>query len=215
MDLIPQDYRNYIQVVRMARLTAIATAALLLLFLALYGALVYASKSNQAIVEDMERKRAVIDQQQLVLDSLRGEKAILDKRLSVLEGLRGGAPAQDMFVAIDRSLEGQEVWFTSWSFKRSGSEAPRQAEGVSTGYFIVIPKGEGAKPQPEWHISTHMEIRGQARDHAALSRFVQRLLTQPQVADVRVINTQIRKYTQMTVVDFNLAIIVNNLQAGA
>ena len=116
---------------------------------------------------------------------------------------------------VDRALDGDSVWFTAWSFLRAGVAAPSEPQTVNTGYFIVIPQGGGSEPLPAWQIRTHMEIRGQARDHRALSEFVRRLLDQAQIADVRVLNTHQQKYGQATVVDFELAVVVNSNLAGA
>jgi hypothetical protein len=44
---------------------------------------------------------------------------------------------------------------------------------------------------------------------------VRRLLDQAQIADVRVLNTRQHKYSQATVVDFELAVVVNSNLAGA
>ena len=118
-------------------------------------------------------------------------------------------------MAVDRALKDGSVWFTSWSFLRAGVEAEREKRGVNTGYFIVIPQGEGADPEPAWQIKTHMEIKGQARDHAAMSDFVRRLLDQPQIGDIRVLNTRQHRYSLATVVDFELAVVVNSNLAGA
>ena len=58
-----------------------------------------------------------------------------------------------------------------------------------------------------------MKIAGQAQDHVALSEFVQRLIKQPAIRDVRVRNTSLRRFTLETVVDFDLAIVINSAVA--
>jgi hypothetical protein len=90
---------------------------------------------------------------------LRKQKEQFFYQLSLLDGLRGGTPADRMFVAIDRALIDDTVWFQSWDFKRAGSSVkPTETQGTNTGYFIVVPKSNEAKPQQVWRIETH---RGQ------------------------------------------------------
>ena len=55
-----------------------------------------------------------------------------------------------------------------------------------------------------------MEVSGQATDHEALSSFVRRVLQQPQIGDVRILNTQQQVIMDKTVVDFKLVIMVNS-----
>ena len=192
-----------------------AAAGMLLLTVLIYAALEVAIRENSEAIQALEKKKAITSQQQRVLESLQGQHQSIADKLAVLERLRGGAAAQEMFVAVDRALEGESVWFTSWSFLRAGSAVPREPQGINTGYFIVIPQGESADSEPAWQIKTHMEIKGQASDHAALSGFVRRLLDQPQISDIRVLKTRQHKYSQTTVVNFELAVIVNSNLAGA
>ena len=92
---------------------------------------------------------------------------------------------------------------------RAGSRTSEQPRGVNTGYFIVIPEGDRAskKEQEAWQIETHMEVSGQATDHEALSSFVRRVLQQPQIGDVRILNTQQQVSVDRTVVDFRLEVL--------
>ena len=215
MDLIPQDYRDYLRVSRALKQFAFMAVGTLLLSALVYAAFDFAIREDSTAIQALERKKAITSQQRLVLESLQEQQQTMSDKLAVLERLRGGAVAQEMFVAVDRALDDGKVWFTSWSFRRAGFEAPREKRGVNTGYFIVIPQGEGSAQEPAWQIKTHMEIRGQARDHAAMSEFVRRLLGQPQIGDIRVLSTRQHKYSQATVVDFELAVVVNSNMAGA
>ena len=117
-----------------------------------------------------------------------------------------------MFVNIDRALDGKNIWFKNWKFTRAGSKTSEKPKGVNTGYFIVIPEADRAnqKEIEAWQIQTHMEVSGQATDHEALSSFVRRILQQPQIGDVRILNTRQQVNMDKTVVDFKLVIMVNS-----
>ena len=138
----------------------------------------------------------------------------LDDEWNLLQGLRSGAVAEDLFVIIDAALPGDDVWFTRWSFARAGVIAPPNVKTVNSGYFIVVPAGQRPEAQPSWQVRTHMDINGEARNHAALSRFVRGLFAQPQIQDVKVNRTQVRDYVGTPVVDFSLAIVLHSEPAA-
>jgi hypothetical protein len=210
IDLIPQDYYNRLRMLRLMKCFMVATIGLVLATASIYGTLEYLIDRNHQVIASLEQKKAAANLQRAELNDLLARSRSLTDRLDVLERLRGGAAAQDMFVAVDRALDGETVWFTHWSFRRAGKAAPQTPKSVNTGYFIVIPSGQGPGAAPAWQIATHMEIRGQAVDHAALSNFVRRLLNQPQIADVRVLSTHKRKYGLGSVVEYSLAVTINS-----
>ncbi len=55
-----------------------------------------------------------------------------------------------------------------------------------------------------------MTIQGHALTHMALSQFVLRLNRQASIEDVKVLSTNLRRYTQTEVVDFKLAVLLSN-----
>lgn len=113
-------------------------------------------------------------------------------------------------MVIDRVLN-DNIWFLQWSFKRAGEIVTLPPQTVQTGYFIIIPQ-ENSRigKQQTWKLETHMEIKGQARDHTSFSLFVQGLLSQPEIEDVKIVDTQMRRYADIQVVDFNIVIVINN-----
>ena len=89
-------------------------------------------------------------------------------------------------------------------------DVARENDGkaVQTGYFVVVPLDEPNRPNRAWRMDTHMEIHGQAVDHSTLARFVSQLLDQPRIEQVRVVNTRVRPFATIEVVDFELAVVV-------
>ena len=170
-----------------------------------------ASEYQKEIVV-LEKKKAISSHQRGILQDLEKDRNLLTKKHRILEKLRGGALAEDMFVNIDRALNGKNIWFKNWKFIRAGSKTSEKPKGVNTGYFIVIPEADRAnqKEKEAWQIQTHMEVSGQATDHEALSSFVRRVLQQPQIGDVRILNTRQQVNMDKTVVDFKLVIMVNS-----
>ena len=212
MDLVPGDYRRFLQQQQLLRRYGLVMLVYVALAVLVTLGFRYASNVYQKQVVVLEKKKAISSHQRSILQDLEKDRQQLTKKRQVLEKLRGGALAEDMFVNIDRALNGKNVWFRNWKFTRAGSKTKRPDKGVSTGYFIVIPESEHAnqKDKEAWRIETHMEVSGQATDHEALSNFVRRVLQQPQIDDVRILSTQQQVNVDKTVIDFRLVIMVNS-----
>ncbi len=213
MNLIPEDYRRYLQQLHILQLWAVAMFIIIVVAASISFAMNYRANIYQIEIVLLEKKKAISSQQRIVLESLEKDHHELAGRYEILQKLRGGALAENMFVAMDRALNGNDIWFKNWSFERAGSKTDKTADKTAdSGYFIVIPKNNrsGKKAKQAWEIQTHMEVNGGARDHEALSSFVRRLLQQKQIADVKILNTQQHSYAAKTVVDFKLVITVNS-----
>ena len=63
-----------------------------------------------------------------------------------------------------------------------------------------------------WKIETQMTIQGQSMDHSALSEFVLNLTRQPEIENVRVVNTQLSEVNNIKLVNFSLEIVVSSYQ---
>lgn len=212
MDLIPEDYKRYLQQLYILQRWALLMFVLITISTSISFALDYKADEFQKEIVKLEQNKAISSQQRNVLQSLEKNHKKLQVKHNILQKLRGGAVAENMFVTIDKALADNNVWFKNWSFERAGSKTSEQPKGVHTGYFIVIPESErtNKKQNEAWKIQTHMEVDGGARDHEALSSFVRRLLQQPQIADVRILNTQQRTTADKTVVEFRLVITVDS-----
>ena len=210
IDLIPSEFRHERWLRSWLRSFVLSTAGVGLLALSLYGGLSWQTGKLRDEVRVLEEQRAVTAQQRTQLEDLSREKSNLSQQLSMLQGLRSGAPAKAVFLAVDQAIGGADVWFTNWQFRRAGVLVPEeQSSGVQTGYFIVVPE-DGRDASQAWQVETHLKIQGQARDHSALSRFVDELFSQRAVVDVDVENTALRSYGDVDVVDFDLAVVLNS-----
>ncbi|MGB5538977.1 MAG: hypothetical protein WBO37_02690 [Gammaproteobacteria bacterium] len=213
IDLIPTDYRYRIWLQGRARQVVSVVVVLLVALLLVMTTMHYLSGRADARIAELQAQQAITAQQREQLTRLDGNRAELESRLALLGGLRGGAAASAMFVAIDRAMVQGDVWFKGWEFNRAGSVVERRQEATSNGYFIVMPAADGTESTEAWKIETHMKIRGQAKDHSALSGFVRRLYQQPEILDVRILNTSVAANSRF--VDFNLAVTVNAREAGS
>ncbi len=210
IDLIPADYRERVQRTGRVRQVVWIVAGLVLLLALASVVLAGKTRELKQQTDQLRSRHALTALQREQLDLLNTRLADLNEEWFLLRGLRSGAAAEDLFLIVDRALPDNDVWFERWSFQRAGvivAEAPRTVE---TGYFIVVAQESPQEGKPDWHVKTHMNIQGQARDHAALSRFVRGLYEQSEIQTVKLNRTRVREYANATVVDFELAVVLHN-----
>ncbi|MDX1527858.1 MAG: PilN domain-containing protein [Gammaproteobacteria bacterium] len=215
IDLIPNDYRIHYAKVRILKRHALILIPLLVFAGLAYGALRFYTWEIEREVETLQQMTLVSSRQRDQITRLRKVADEFQRQLTMLGRLRSGGQAMDMFITIDRAIPPGDVWFRTWNFRRAGFVVKGQTSEVNRGYFVVIPAGSEASSAEPWQIETHMDIKGQARDHSTLSTFVQRLFDQPQIQDVRVVNTAQRSYQNTKVVDFDMRIIVRSAAGGS
>jgi hypothetical protein len=207
IDLIPFDYRHSLRLRGWFQKFAIAFCCVVVCMLALKLGLDHRVRVKHRELAELQAAEAMASQQRARLAELERERGDAQKRLSILDGLRGGASSEALFSTVDDAfLRG--IWFLDWTFKRAGELVENDGKAVQTGYFVVVPLDEPNQPDRAWRMDTHMEIRGQAVDHSTLAQFVSRLLDQPRIEQVRVVNTRVRPFAAVEVVDFELAVVV-------
>lgn len=212
IDLIPQDYRTRIWLQSRAKRTATVIVLMLVIAAATFAVFSYQVARIERDIATLQKQQAITTQQREALTQLSEKKTSLDNQLKLLNGLRGGASASTMFVTMDQALSAGDIWFQDWEFQRAGSSVEKLAEPASNGYFIILPASSDTTAET-WKIETHMKIRGQARDHSTLSRFVRRLFEQPEIQDIRILNTSLA--TNREFVNFNLIVTVNSNGASS
>ena len=213
IDLIPADYRLERRRESALRRLAVAAGAVLLVGVTATGGLAYAASRVHAQVNELELVRRLSDQQRTELSNLQNEHARLEQQWGRLQALRGGDDIGALFVLIDRTIPTGDLWFDRWELQRAEAPPGRPAT-VGTGYIAVAPASAPA-PVPPAGASierAQMRIVGQARDHEALSRFVRALYESPDVQDVHLERTDLRRYTTTSVVAFEIAVM---LKGGA
>lgn len=212
IDLIPADYRNRIWLQGRAKLFAALVASMLVITTLAFTVMEITTGKLENRIGELQKQQEITTQQRDAMVRLDKNKQDLEYQLSLLTSLRSGAAAPEMFAAIDRAMSDGDVWFEDWEFRRAGSNVVKKEEEISSnGYFIILPAGNNATTDTAWKIETHMTIKGQAKDHSALSRFVRQLYNQPEIHNIKILNTSTA--ANKKAVDFNLAVTVNS--AGA
>ncbi|GHA15278.1 PilN domain-containing protein [Oceanisphaera arctica] len=205
LDLIPPDYRAGRLMIRRCFFGfAILAATILLLMLAVLLLSRHNDRQENRIFA-MQQQQNDIRYQQNQLQELIKAKGSLQRELRFLEGLRSGVAVSDLFDAVDKALGDNPVWFQEWSFRRASSLVDKPPGTSTQGYFILIKaEDSSATRQEALKLDMNMTLRGQSDDHRALSHFLRQLSEQPQVAEVNLSRTSLRRYTSGEVLDFEL-----------
>ncbi len=210
IDLIPASYRERLKIQRWCHLFLAALALIVVLTIFIRFGLNSKNQAIQTAISSLQRDKSFNLRQQKTYNNLLTAERRLNKNLEILEGVRGGVPVRKIMILIDRVLN-DNIWFLQWSFRRAGEIVSLPPQTVQTGYFIIIPQENSQiGKQQAWKLETHMEIKGQARDHSSFSLFVQDLLNQDEIEDVKIVDTQVQTYADTQVVNFNIVILINN-----
>lgn len=208
IDLIPNSYRNKLWQRSWMQLCSVIFAAVIIAGVGGGVSLHRATSNMEFQLQALQKHKAVVMDQKAQIEGLTQQRTEHLRQLSLLRGLRSGVAARNLFTSIDNALASGDVWFVSWQFRRANLPLA-EARTVNTGYFVVVPAGNAGNSNA-WQTQTHMKIRGQAKDHAALSRFAQGLLAEKNIRDVHVERTSQRDYTNTSVVDFDLIVVLND-----
>jgi hypothetical protein len=208
VDLIPADYRMVVRFIGHAKMAGLGLLVATTLAGIGHRSLKSVAERDRTAIAALQARQSATTEQRQELEELREQQRRLERRLALLTAMRGGPTAERMFAIIDHAVAAGGVWFTNWRFGRAGAEVEHDADAVHTGYFVVLPPDAEHPEAKEWRVDTHMEIKGYARDHSALSKFVNRLYDHPEIVDARVLNTSVRPFGDGTIVDFDLAVVV-------
>lgn len=192
MDLIPEDYRR----TQTARKLLIGFGIFYALIIAglLVGKIILEGRvsSIQENIKIFEKQNQILTEQQQINKDLKEKKTAVGNQFAFVKMLQQGGGADQIFLVFDRVLgmdllkgEKGNVWMDAWSYTAAN----------------LVSEDEKNKAQQMTII-----INGRARDHEALSIFVERLIKQPEINDVQVKNTSMVGLDSSTVV-FNMEIM--------
>lgn len=204
MDMIPGDYRQGLFGRRLLRRFIVACVVVLCcigLARMLLGYLIW--RENVQVVH-LEQQEQVIEQNKARTEEFRQQKQVTEQQLAALNKLRG----RDRVALFLRSIDDvyiEGVWLDSLHFMRRNGTGTLQAPGAVNSGIIVVPNGAVQSLQ----INQGAEMIGHAMNHTRLAEFMRNLGKQPTVADLRLIDTGTRNYTNIQVVDFNLSLQLN------
>lgn len=203
MDLIPGDYRKGRSGRSLLRRFIVACVVVLCCIGFSRMLLGYLLWRENVQVARLEQQEQVVQQNKAKTESLRQQKQVTEQQLAALNKLRGRDRVARFLRSIDNAyVEG--VWLDSLQFMRRNGTGTLQAPGAANSGIIVVPKG--AETAQSLQMNLGAEIIGHAMNHTKLAEFMRNLGRQPTVADLRLIGTGTRSYTNVQVVDFKLSL---------
>ena len=208
IDLIPSDYRNRVVIFDWLRRLIVALVVFMLLGVVIYVVLEVANKRLGEDVESLQNRQKSIALDRDALREISEKRDHFQRQWEMLKNLRDSKAAEKMFVIVDRAISAGDVWFLSWEFQRSDTFVEFLPDSPGEDYFVVLSGNKDDGTGEALQINTHMTIKGQASDHSALSKFVRRLYEQPEVKDVRILNTSLMNAAK--VVNFDMIVTVNS-----
>lgn len=197
-----------LRVRRWAKLFAMSTAIIVIMTLLTKGIFIYFIKSQNDVIENLQQSKISIVENEKILASLIKQKSAIEYKLDILSSLQSGSAANTLFIAVDKAMS-KDIWFQEMNYLYQPVTRKGKGETVNTGYFAVNPQGSDStgnseNPAQPNKLLTRVEIKGQALNHSALATFVNRLNAQAVFSTVKIVNTQLRRYTKSEVVDFTL-----------
>lgn len=208
MDLIPAAYREKLRRKRQWRRFALVCAAVLGIAAAARAGIELLTQRAGPVYQRYLQLDAEAQQRRTAISTLQARVESAELRRRMLASLRGESDIAPLFKALDNAYH-PSVWLLEMTFQREGALEVLKPGAVNTGYFIVVPKEAAASGAPgtdqAWRTRKHLEIRGLAADHGALTSFMKLLDGQPGFESVRLLQTGTRNYTTTQVVEFSLA----------
>ena len=211
MDLIPNEYRA--NLARRQLLHKFLFACLLVVFCVALGRalLSYLIWRENVQVVQLEQLENASEQNKAKAAAYTLQKQVTEKQLAALNALRGRDRVALFLQAVDLSL-GDGVWFDSVHFMRkTGTGTLQDARGGPAAGIIVVPSN--AEKAHTLDISQGVDIVGHAANHTVLAEFMRKLGAQPNVVDLQLLNTNLRTYKTMQVVDFSLNLLLDKKPA--
>ena len=187
IDMIPRSYRDGLRAQRALRGYSLALAALLVGGAAATGLLHWRLAVETPRLEQLRTLTAQAEALRVRLGATVTRKTALDQDARALAALRGSGAIARLTQALDGALN-DKVWFDTLHFSRTEEllKAPLPSPLPSGTLETRASRQTNAVPGPQtWRLARHVDIGGQALDHAALSTFLGALSTSPVLEDVR------------------------------
>ncbi len=166
MDLIPPDYRR---VQGAKQILSRFGVLFVIVIVCLVAGKFFLNSKVSGVKEQilfLQEKQQVFETQNKQIADLKTERATVKNQLAFVEMLQQGGGAEEIFLVFDRVMD-NTVWLEDWQYMAG-----------------KLSEGEDDQSEP-----MKILIRGRSIDHTALSGFVDRLTSQPEVSDVKVIRS--------------------------
>lgn len=206
LDLIPADYareRLLRRRLRAALAVCAALACAVVLARAVLGTLVAAEKEQ---VSRLQEKKQLWQQSRAKTEEYTRQVHAAEKQLATLDELRGRDRLRLFLEALDGAYV-DKVWFDEIRYYRR-ENLPRLGDAPAGGARTA----NAAAAQP---MEQRAGMTGHAMNHVTLAEFMKKLENQPGVREVNLLDTSPRRYPNALIIDFKLALQVDQKKRGS
>lgn len=211
INLIPNDYRQDLGLKRLVRHFIIACIVVFAGIAMAKVLISYLTWRENTQITQLEQLVKLSQETKNKTEEFRQQKQITEQQLAALSALRGSDRILHLLQAIEKAHT-ESVWFDSLHFTRLGhTDTPENAS--ITDNAQISPETNTSTISEPVEVKSNVEIVGHALSHSVLAEFMRNLGEATSVADLQLIDTSTRNYTTMQVIDFNLALKINNTTA--
>jgi Tfp pilus assembly protein PilN len=187
IDMIPRSYRDGVRVQRLLRAWGLALAGVLLAGGLAAGLLQWRLAVETPQLDALRSRTAQAEALRARLAAAATRHSALEQDAQALAALRGTGAVNRLAQAFDATLN-DKVWFETLRFERTEEllRAPLPSP-LPAGTLVTRASTQpNAAPGPQtWRLARHIDVEGQALDHAALTTFLTALSGSPVLNDVR------------------------------
>ena len=214
LDLIPADYAQRQLLRRRVRRFAAAVVSLACLVALARLTLHFLSSIEKGEVARLRIQEQLVTQGKTRMEEYRNRKLATQQQLIALDELRGRDRLRLFLKALD-AAHVENVWLEEIKYYRRDNLAagnPDSPPGIARAGILVVP--EKSAPQPGTagtgpDVEQRVGITGQAANHATLAQFMRRLEGQPGIADVSLLDTSRRSYSNALLIEMKLSLLVD------
>jgi Tfp pilus assembly protein PilN len=203
IDMIPRSYREGL---RARRTLKVYGAALALLLVAGGSASALLRWRLALETPRLEQGRAAslqIGAMRTQLTSAQARKDLLAENVGALDSLRGAGEVAALAAVLDGALN-DKVWFERLRFTRT-QELLQVAPPSPLPPGTVQARAAQTGAVQAWRLGSQIEIAGQAEGNGAMTAFLSALAADPQLANVRFLNSSTAALEDGGAVSFNAA----------
>lgn len=190
IDMIPRSYHASVRARRALRGYGIALATLLAAGALAAGLLHWRVAVQTPQLEQLRIRTAEAEALRMRFAASAARQGALEQDAAALAALRGAGGIARMAQALDAALN-DKVWFDSLRFTRTEEllraplPSPLPAGTLVTRAAPSAASANAAAGPQTWRLARHLDVQGQALDHAALATFLAALSANPVLGDVR------------------------------
>ncbi|KQQ88459.1 PilN domain-containing protein [Massilia sp. Leaf139] len=200
IDMIPRSYREGLRVRRTLSVYGGVLALLLLVGGGASALLRWRLAVETPLLEQQRASSGQADTMRTRLIAAQARKDGLSGNVAALSALRGTGEVAALGASLQGALN-DKVWFERLRFART-------QELLQAAPPAPLPPGTVQAPTPNgalqaWRLGTQIEIGAQAQDNSAMTAFLGALAADPNLANVRFLNSSTAAQEDGSTVGFN------------